>query len=233
MMTGGLTRTQRGTEDTEGGTLTNRTVSLWVLCVLCFLCVLCARDARAQLRRPRAEVVPLVERPAARAGERVRVALKVSLPEGLHTQSNKPRDPLLIPTELVIEAPAGIAAEEIVWPPSTDFAQAGQEKPLAVFEHEFAIGVELSTATTASGDVDVPAKLRYQACDANLCYPPQTAPIVWRIHILPASATAAPPDPAMASTFAGIKFGQGEKPGSEGSEAVSYTHLTLPTIYSV
>jgi thiol:disulfide interchange protein len=189
-----------------------------VLCVLCFLCVLCARDASAQLRRPRAEVVPLVERPATRAGERARVALKVSLPEGLHTQSNKPRDPLLIPTELVIEAPAGIAAEEIVWPPSTDFAQAGQEKPLAVFEHEFAIGVELSIAPTASGDVEVPAKLRYQACDANLCYPPQTAPVVWRFHVVPASAASPPPDPAMASTFAGIKFGRGEKPGAGGSE---------------
>ena len=189
-----------------------------VLCVLCFLCVLCARDASAQLRRPRAEVVPLVERPATRAGERARVALKVSLPEGLHTQSNKPRDPLLIPTELVIEAPAGIAAEEIVWPPSTDFAQAGQEKPLAVFEHEFAVGVELSIAPTASGDVEVPAKLRYQACDANLCYPPQTAPVVWRFHIVPASAASPPSDPAMASTFASIKFGRGEKPGSAGSE---------------
>ncbi len=189
-----------------------------VLCVLCFLCVLCAREARAQLRRPRAEVTPLVERPAVRAGERARVALKVSLPEGLHTQSNKPRDPLLIPTELVIEAPAGIAAEEIVWPPSTDFAQAGQEKPLAVFEHEFAIGVELSIAPTASGDVEVPAKLRYQACDANLCYPPQTAPVVWRFHIVPASAASPPSDPAMASTFASIKFGRGEKPGPGGSE---------------
>jgi len=214
-----LTRTQRGTEDTEGyRRVRARAVAPVVLGVLCFLCVLCARDAHAQLRRPRADVVPLVERPAARAGERVRVALKVSLPEGLHTQSNKPRDPLLIPTELVIEAPAGIAVEEIVWPPSTDFAQAGQEKPLAVFEHEFAIGVELSIAPTASGDVEVPAKLRYQACDANLCYPPQTATVTWRIHVVLASAAAAAPDAAVASTFAGIKFGRGEKPGPGGSE---------------
>ena len=58
----------------------------------------------------------------------MRVALKVSLPEGLHTQSNKPRDPLLIPTELAIEAPAGIAAEEIVWPPSTAFAPGSEKR---------------------------------------------------------------------------------------------------------
>src|SRR5262249_36989816 len=69
----------------------------------------------------------------------------------------------------------------------------------------------------ASGDVEVPAKLRYQACDANLCYPPQTATVTWRIRVVPASAAAPAPDAAVASTFAGIKFGRGEKPGSGGS----------------
>jgi len=59
--------------------------------------VLCGGElASAQLRRPKAEVAPLVERGGVHPGDGVRVALKVSLPEGLHTQSNKPRDPLLI-----------------------------------------------------------------------------------------------------------------------------------------
>jgi thiol:disulfide interchange protein len=142
----------------------------------------------------------------------------VSLPEGLHTQSNKPRDPLLIPTELSFEPPAGVTITEIVWPPSTDLNQAGQDKPLAVFEHEFVIGVQLSLAPTASGDLSVPARLRYQACDANLCYPPQTEAFAWPIHVLPPSAQTPPPDAALAATFAGIAFGRGEKPTAQGSE---------------
>ena len=40
-------------------------------------------------------------------GGQVRAALKVSLPEGLHTQSNKPRDPTLIPTVLTIDPHRG------------------------------------------------------------------------------------------------------------------------------
>ena len=67
----------------------------------------------AQPARPRADVTPLVEGPA-RPGSRVRAALKVTVPEGLHTQSNKPRDPLLIPTSLTIDAPAGVTVDEIV-----------------------------------------------------------------------------------------------------------------------
>src|SRR4249920_51480 len=97
-----MTRTQRGTEATKGGTVTlSHAASLCVLGVLCF-----GAAASAQIRRPKAEVVALTERPGVHAGETARVALRVALPEGLHTQSNKPRDPLLIPTELTIDAPA-------------------------------------------------------------------------------------------------------------------------------
>jgi len=47
---------------------------------------------------PRRPVTPLVERAAVPPGGPARLALKVSLPESLHTQSNKPLDPTLIPT---------------------------------------------------------------------------------------------------------------------------------------
>jgi thiol:disulfide interchange protein len=181
--------------------------------------VMGALSAEAQLRRPKAEVTPLAERAGVRAGERVRVALKVSLPEGLHTQSNKPRDPLLIPTELSIDAPSGVTVTEVVWPPSTDLNQAGQDKPLAVFEREFFIGVQLSLASTvAAGDLAVPGTLRYQACDANLCYPPQSAAFSWPLQIGPSSAAKPPSDAAVATAFTAIAWGTGEKLGSGGSE---------------
>ena len=87
--------------------------------------------------RPRAEVTPLIETDGAAAGTSVRVALKVSLPEGLHTQSDRPRDPTLIPTVITVDAPQGVTVEELVWPPSTDLKQEGQDQPLAVFERVF------------------------------------------------------------------------------------------------
>src|SRR5581483_30118 len=152
--------------------------SVSLLCVLCTLCVLCVpRESVAQLRRPRADVTSLVEG-TVRPGGPARVALKVSLPEGLHTQSNKPRDPTLIPTELDIEAPAGVTVDEIVWPPATDLKQEGQDQPLAVFEREFVIGVRLRIAANVpAGSLRVRAQLRYQACDDKLCYAPATASV--------------------------------------------------------
>ena len=62
--------------------------------------------ALAQLRPPRAEVTPLVERDGVEPGGAVRVALSALLPEGLHANSNRPRDPLLIAMEVMPEPPA-------------------------------------------------------------------------------------------------------------------------------
>src|ERR1700693_3167086 len=87
--------------------------------------VLAVVTASAQSKRPRAEITPVVERPNVHAGAMARVALKISLPQGLHTQSNTPRDPNLIPTVLTIDAPGGVTLDEIVFPPSTDLKQAG------------------------------------------------------------------------------------------------------------
>jgi thiol:disulfide interchange protein DsbD len=182
--------------------------------VLCVLGVLCVEEASAQIGRPKAEVTPLVERAGVQAGSKARLALKVSLPDGLHTQSDRPRDPTLIPTVLTIDAPAGVTVEEIVFPPATDLKQAGQDLLLAVFEQNFAIGVEVALArNVAVGDLVVPARLRYQACDANLCYPPATADVQWTLHVVPtATAAGASLDPA----FATIKFGTGAKPDTSG-----------------
>ena len=179
--------------------------------------VLAAAALGAQASRPRAELVPLVEGPA-HAGSTARLALKVTVPEGLHTQSNKPRDPLLIPTALKIDPPAGFTVDEIVWPTAVDLKQLTGDKPLAVFEREFLIGVTSSIAkTTPPGDIQVPGTLRYQACDINLCYPPVTADVSWIVHVLAAAAPARP-DQAQKKTFASIAFGTGEKPTVEAAK---------------
>ena len=103
--------------------------------------------ARAQLVRAKAEVTPLVERDSVRAGASIRVVLQVSLPEGLHVQSDKPRDPNLIPTEVKVEPPDGVVFTEVVYPLSTDLKQVGQDQPLAVFERAFTIGGGLTSSS--------------------------------------------------------------------------------------
>jgi len=181
------------------------------------LCVVLAGAVAlsAQMQRPKAAVTPILERPASPAGGTVRLAVKVSLPESLHTQSNKPLDPTLIPTALTIDAPAGVTVDEIVYPPAVEFTQQGLDQPLMVFAHEFLIGVQVTLGPgVGEGELALPAHLRYQACNDMMCFPPATADFAWTFRVVPAgTAVDAAPDP----TFASIAFGRGEKPAAQAS----------------
>ncbi len=172
------------------------------------LAVCASAVGRAQLRGIKADTTPLLDSDGARAGAGVRAALQVKLPEGFHVQSNRPRDESLIPTVLTVDAPSGVSVEEIVFPPSTDLKQAGVEQPLAVFEREFMIGVRFAVGkNVTTGDVTVPARLRYQACDQTMCYAPATAQVSWTLHVVPATAKVTS---LHADLFDRIAFGHGD-----------------------
>jgi thiol:disulfide interchange protein DsbD len=153
-----------------------------------------ANDLNAQ-GRPRAVVTPAVETDGVHPGSAARIALTVTLPNGVHVQSDQPRDPLLIPTVLTIEPPAGVRIRHLVFPMPTDFKQEGQTEPLAVFEQDFVVGAELEIADSVSpGEVVVPGRLRYQACDDKVCYQPTTAPVQWTLRVVPAGTATKPAD---------------------------------------
>ena len=169
------------------------------------------KAAQAQLLKPpSAEVRPLVDADGIHSGSSVRAAIQVRLPEGLHVNSNKPRDPSLIPVVLSIEPPTGISVTEIVYPEPTDLVQQGADQPLAVYEREFVIGIQLAIADDVqAGDIVVPARLRYQACDERVCYIPATASTGWTLRILPAGEAVTG---LHSDVFSGIAFGKGDVP---------------------
>ena len=176
-----------------------------------FAVVMGGAGAQAQLLGPpSAEVTSLLAADGVQPGTGVRAAIRVRLPEGLHVNANKPRDPSLIPIVLSIDAPAGVSVEEIVYPEATDLVQQGVDEPLAVYEQEFLIGVRLNAASDVQpGEIAVPARLRYQACDERVCYIPATVSTGWTLEIVSAGETVAARDPEL---FAGIPFGTGEVP---------------------
>ena len=166
-------------------------------------------EAQAQ-GRPRATVTPFVETDAVRPASPTRVALTVALPAGLHVQSDRPRDPTLIPTVLTIEPPAGVRINQLVYPHPTDFKQEGQAEPLAVFEHEFVVGAEVEIAgSVPAGELVIPARLRYQACDDKVCFQPTTATTQWTLRVAPAAAALTPTAP---DVFARLSAGRRTAP---------------------
>jgi cytochrome c biogenesis protein CcdA len=177
--------------------------ALPILAVFLLLAAAAGLDAQG---RPRAVVTPAVETDGVHAGASARVALTVTLPNGIHVQSDKPRDPSLIPTVLAIDPPTGVRVTHLVFPMPTDFEQEGQPEPLAVFEQEFVVGAELEIGEgVAAGDLVVPGRLRYQACDDKMCFQPTTAPVQWTLRVVPAGAAT---KPANAAIFARLAEGR-------------------------
>jgi DsbC/DsbD-like thiol-disulfide interchange protein len=170
------------------------------------LLLLGATAVTAQPGPPKAQATPLVETDGVHAGSSARVALRVRLPEGVHVQADRPRDPSLIPTILALEPPAGITVAEIVYPEPTDLKQAGQQQPLAVFGRNFTVGVRLTLGRALSpGALIVPARLRYQACDSTACFAPAQEETRWTLRIVPAGT----PTPVQnAELFKQIRFGR-------------------------
>lgn len=155
-------------------------------------------------RGPTVSVTPVVESDGVHAGTTVKLALRVSLPDGVHVQSDKPRDPMLIPTRLTVEPPAGITTSEVVYPAPTDFVQKGQAAPLAVFEQQFVVGVAVTLAKeVAPGVVQVPVRLRYQACDASTCFVPSRQDATFTLRVVPSGEALKRVEPAL---FAQLRF---------------------------
>jgi len=140
--------------------------------------------ASAQLRPPKAEVTPVVQQEAIRPGQAVTVQLRVELPEDIHVQSDNPREDYLIPTVLALTLPEGVALDEITYPVATDWFLQGQAEPLAVFGDEFTIEARLTLAAEVStGELVVPGRFQYQACDDRVCFLPATEAVEWRMQV--------------------------------------------------
>jgi len=154
---------------------------------LCFLVAafsLSAVSVSAQFRQPTAELTPTIEQQVIRVGQTVTLVLSVELPDDIHVQSDQPRDPYVIPTLLSFTLPEGLTVQEITYPESSDFLLEDWDEPLAVFDHEFTIEVQLALdADLSPGEVVVPGSFLYQACDDRICFPPKTAGVEWRMDV--------------------------------------------------
>jgi thiol:disulfide interchange protein len=184
-----------------------------LVCVLLPAAVMLAQDGPP----PRAQVTPLLEQESAAPGDRVRVALRVSLAEGLHANAHKPRDPSLIPLVLTVNPPAGVTVEEIVYPEPTDLRQENAPLPLSVYEREFVIGAVLRVPATATpGPLEVPLRLRYQACNEKLCFLPTSVQAAWTVPVGAAAKAR-----TNREVFGRIRFGTGEAPPASTAAAGS------------
>jgi len=155
--------------------------------VFFFAVVLSAAVAVAQIPSPRDVVKPTAYAsfdPAAR-GKQLDIALVMKIKEGFHVNARETTFDYLIPTDLKAEPAAGFKIGAVKYPKGTlhKFSFA-KDQALNVYADTVTLFVPVTIEAGAPlGEQHLSLKLRYQACNNEVCLPPVTLPVNAVIHV--------------------------------------------------
>lgn len=100
--------------------------------------------------------------------------LNVSVLPGFHVNSDKPKDEFLIPLKLSWSGPL---EEQSVTYPKPEEAKVGNQV-VTVFTGKFQLQTTFQTPANApKGNAAMVGKLRYQACNNEMCFRPSTVEV--------------------------------------------------------
>lgn len=109
------------------------------------------------------------------AGSSADAVVRITIQTGYHVNANPPTFSYLKATTLEVPAGEGVSLGTVNYPKALQKKFAFAEKELAVYEGEAELKASLKIDKTAArGERSVPAQLRIQACDDQVCYPPGT-----------------------------------------------------------
>ena len=108
-------------------------------------------------------------------GRTVRATVTMDIPGGYHVNSNRPLEKFLIPTTLKVDAPDGIRIGPVSYPRAALRKFKFSKNNVSVYEGRaimrFTITIPPGTST---GSKEVKLKVRYQSCNDEVCFPPET-----------------------------------------------------------
>ena len=158
----------------------------WSVCLLLCLIFAGCSDSRQprtdtivspEPKRVASENVVTVKAPAIEinAGASTEISVRLKIDQGYHINANPATFSYLIATQLDIPKANGISGAEVKYPQPLQRTFPFADAPLAVYEGDAEIKAALIADRTAKpGQTSIPAKLRIQACDDKVCYPPGT-----------------------------------------------------------
>jgi thiol:disulfide interchange protein DsbD len=118
-------------------------------------------------------------------GRSVQATVVMDIPSGYHVNSNKPLEKFLVPTQLKVEAPQGIRVGAVVYPRSVLRNFKFSKNKVSVYEGRATMRFNVIVpASFASGPANVKAMLRYQSCNDESCFPPQTQEVNLQLSII-------------------------------------------------
>jgi hypothetical protein len=118
-------------------------------------------------------------------GQRLALVLEFDLKPGMHVYA--PGVQGYIPIELKLRASPAFQAHAPSYPPARKLRLKAIGETVPVYTGRFRVVADITIAPegqvkpllSATSELAVEGTLRYQACDARVCYPPETVPLKW------------------------------------------------------
>src|SRR6266404_7817359 len=122
----------------------------------------------------------------AQRGRTVQAAIVMDIPGGYHVNANRPLGKYAIPTALKIDVPRGVTVGTVSYPRAiVRKLKAGNNEPLAVYEGRAVLRFNISVPASYKGnEVVLKARLRYQSCNDEVCFPPKNQEVDMGIGVV-------------------------------------------------
>ena len=130
--------------------------------------------------------------PAGR-GSALQIAVVMKIRQGFHVNAREKSEEYLIATDLKAQLPTGLSSGEVVYPKGKLENFTFSKKPLNVYQGTVILRMPVTVEASAPlGEQHVPLKLRYQACNNELCLPPVTIPLDAVVRIASSGSESKP-----------------------------------------
>jgi len=117
-------------------------------------------------------------------GRVVRGTVTIDIPAGLHVQSNRPLDKYLVATKLDLETPSGMKAGPVSYPRALMRNLKFSKTAVAVYEGRAVLRFNVTVPANYNGSSgEIKGKLRFQACNDDSCFPPQTREVKMWLNV--------------------------------------------------
>jgi thioredoxin:protein disulfide reductase len=120
-----------------------------------------------------------------RKGGSIRGVVEMEIPSGFHVNSSRPFEKFLIPTQLTLETPKGVRVGAVSYPRALSRNLKFSKNKVSVYEGKATMRFNVTVPASYSGEsIDIKARLRYQSCNDDLCFPPQTKEMTFSTKIV-------------------------------------------------
>jgi DsbC/DsbD-like thiol-disulfide interchange protein len=121
--------------------------------------------------------------PSVKRGGSTRGTIVMSIPGGLHVNSNRPSGEYYIPTSVRLSG-AGLKFGAISYPRGTNRKFEFSETTINVYEGRVTFTFNVTVPANFKGNtIKVRAVVKYQACTNEVCYPPKSKEITLTANV--------------------------------------------------